>query len=105
MAIPAELHSILEVQKSSVDEFGCPVVSLAIKEPIYFTPVDYVIRTFGGVRATARAIGVPFQTVFTWRKSGLLPAWQQKRILAIARAQTLDITAEDLILGRSIHVK
>lgn len=73
----------------------------------FLSPAEYVIKTFGGVRATARAIGRDKSSVSVWRASkdkkgtgGLIPHKAQALILKVAREKNLDITAEDLIVGR-----
>lgn len=73
----------------------------------FLNPAEYVIKTFGGVRATARAIGRDKSSVSVWRASkakkgtgGLIPHKAQALILKVAREKNLDITPEDLILGR-----
>lgn len=68
------------------------------------SPAEWVIRTIGGVRKTARAIGKTPPTVSSWRKQrgsgGEVPSSNHKKILRYARVKRLDITAEDLIFGR-----
>ena len=71
------------------------------------SPADIVIEAFGGVRATARAIGRQPGCVSKWRGGrdahgldGRIPASVQPIILREARRRGLDITAEDLIMGR-----
>lgn len=70
------------------------------------SPAEYVIRTIGGVRKTARAIGRTPSTISAWRSkkgtSGEVPRGAYKNILAHARAKGLDITAADLIIGRVV---
>ena len=70
------------------------------------SPAEYVIRTIGGVRKTARAIGRQPSTVSAWRNEkgtrGEIPRSVQKSILIYARSEGLDITAEDLIVGRLV---
>ncbi len=72
-------------------------------------PAEYVIRTIGGVRKTARAIGRTPSTISSWRKergtNGNIPRSAQKPILAFAKQKGLDITASDLIIGRRIPAK
>lgn len=72
------------------------------------TPAQYVVKTFGGVRKTARAIGIEPSAVCRWRQpkakngtDGLIPTVSQQRVLVAARMMKLDITAEDLIIGRT----
>ena len=73
------------------------------------SPAEYVIRTIGGVRKTARAINRAPSSVSAWRyKKGIggdVPRNAQKSILAYARARRLDITAADLIIGRVVSSK
>ena len=69
------------------------------------TPADRCIDAFGGVRALARALERNPSSVVRWRKpkdeggsAGAVPSALQGRILAIAQARGLSLTAEDLIL-------
>lgn len=69
------------------------------------TPADKCITAFGGVRALARALERNPSSVVRWRKpkdeggsNGAVPSALQGRILAIAQARGLSLTAEDLIL-------
>jgi hypothetical protein len=70
------------------------------------SPAEYVIRTIGGVRKTARAIGRVPSAVSAWRSKagtgGEIPRGAQKDILKFARLKRLPITAEDLLLGRDV---
>ncbi len=74
------------------------------------TPAEYVIRTIGGVRKTARALGRNPGSISMWRSrkprggKGDIPRPAQKDILTYARRKHLDITASDLILGRVVNV-
>lgn len=38
--------------------------------------IEQIIKTFGGVQATANALSVSRQTVFAWRKKGKMPPWR-----------------------------
>lgn len=72
----------------------------------YFSPVEYVIRKFGGVRKLARAIGRDAGTVSKWRRPDHgIPRKAQLLILSAAERQGLDITANDLIKGRKVRTK
>lgn len=69
------------------------------------TPADKCIAAFGGVRALARALERNPSSVVRWRKpkdeggsNGAVPSALQGRILAIAQARGLSLTADDLIL-------
>lgn len=66
------------------------------------TPVEYVIHRFGGVRATAEAIGRTPGAISKWRKKdrkGAIPGPAQQLILSAADLRGIDIDAFDLILG------
>ena len=73
------------------------------------TPADKCIAAFGGVRALARALERNPSSVVRWRKpkdeggsNGAVPSALQGRILAIAQARGLSLTAEDLILRSAV---
>lgn len=75
------------------------------------SPAEYVIHTFGGVRATARAIGRSAQAVSLWRAKksrggtgGRIPGKAQLLILAYAHQNSIDITSKDFVDGRRIHI-
>jgi len=73
------------------------------------SPAEWVIRCFGGVRATARALGRSPGTVVKWRQpkeqrgtGGEVPRGVQRIILELARTKKLDITPNDLMFGRKV---
>lgn len=68
------------------------------------SPADKVISLFGGVRPLARELGRNPSSVVRWRKpraeggtGGAVPSAMQGRVLALAKARGLPLTAEDLI--------
>lgn len=70
-------------------------------------PAYYVISVFGGVGATARAIGYTAGAVSKWKLPasrqgchGWIPRKSMQKILVVAKRRKLDITAEDLLMGR-----
>lgn len=67
-------------------------------------PAEYVIKVFGGVRATARAIEYTPEAISKWRYQGKgrVPSSVQKLILTKANEMNLDIQSDDLILGREV---
>jgi len=68
-----------------------------------YRPAEYVIMAFGGVRATARAIGYNPDSIIKWRRrKGFVPTSAQEVILKAAIENDVDITADDLILGREV---
>ena len=88
-----------------------------LKNVEHLSPLEYVIRAFGGVRATARAVlgdEERANMVSQWRRreklrkrstGGQVPAYLHATILIKAREMGKDITAEDLIFGRSVAAK
>lgn len=71
---------------------------------IYLTPSKYAILVFGGVRPLARQIGVKPNTVCSWqtRGDGSIPSSNYKPILDAAKKKGLDISADDLVFGRTL---
>jgi hypothetical protein len=67
------------------------------------SPAEIVIKSFGGVHATSRAIGRSASAISLWKKKdGLVPSSILQTVLLKARELNLDLCAEDLILGREI---
>ena len=73
------------------------------------SPAEHVIRTFGGVRATARALHRTSPAISKWRSTkakrgtgGAVPGGAHLLILELAKKKRLDITPIDLILGRIV---
>ncbi len=68
------------------------------------SPAQKVIKAFGGVRATARALGLNSSSVSRWDAprekrglSGRVPSVHQAKILRLAKRGGLKIAASDLI--------
>lgn len=74
---------------------------------MFLNPVQYTIRVFGGVRATARAIGRSPSAVSLWqsRSSGLLPSSVQRAVLDKAKDLRIPLTPKDIIYGKVIKTK
>lgn len=73
------------------------------------SPAEYVIYAFGGVRPAARAIGRDGGSVCAWKRSrakkgtdGRVPSKAQALILSVAKEREIDITPEDLVIGRMV---
>jgi len=73
------------------------------------SPAEYVIYAFGGVHAAARAIGRDAGSVCAWKRprsrkgsDGRVPGKAQMAILRVARDMQIDITPEDLVIGRMV---
>lgn len=71
------------------------------------SPAEHVIKTIGGVRKTARALGRSPSAICKWRKprsrqgtGGAVPGRVHIPILAYAKKHKLDILPADLIQGR-----
>jgi len=62
-------------------------------------PASYVIRTFRGVRATARMLGLSPSTVSRWQRTGYVPSRHHANILAKAKLLNKRLTAKNLIYG------
>lgn len=67
------------------------------------SPAHYVIHIFGGVRATARAIGRSPGAIVRWKVSGQVPSLAQRAILKVAKTNKLNITPDDLAYGRRFN--
>jgi transposase-like protein len=63
------------------------------------SPVEVVIKVFGGVRATARALGINPGTVSRWRDT--VPSKHHVRLIDLARRQGRRLTSNDLVRGRA----
>ncbi len=79
---------------------------------MHLTPVAVACVAFGSSRKLAAAIGIGHGQVRRWKcapdrrargSGGDIPSpHMQRRILAAAKAQGLDLTAADLIEGRDV---
>lgn len=74
---------------------------------MFINPAQCVIRVFGGVRATARAVGRNPGAVTRWNRpkskggtGGMIPSAAQRIILKIAKKRRLKITLEELTYGK-----
>lgn len=68
------------------------------------TAADYVIFTFGGVRAAARQLGYSPSAVSRWRTTGgEVPTKARRLILEAAKRRRLPITADHLQYGATIR--
>jgi hypothetical protein len=65
------------------------------------TPVELAIELFGGVRKLARMIDRDPAAVSRWRKAGAVPTSVQRRMLEVAWERGIDLTAHDIIFGRT----
>lgn len=79
---------------------------------MHLKPAEYVIHVFGSITKAAKAIGLHKTSVHKWKRSkekrgcdGLIPTAAQQKILSIATEMGLDITPNDLILGREVDEK
>ena len=71
--------------------------------PMHLTPVEYLTWVFGTASALAEFLNVSDQAVSQRRHvDGKVPVSWMEPILSHARSEGLDITAEDLILGRTV---
>jgi len=77
---------------------------------MHLSPAECVVELFGGVRATARAIGRNPGAVSRWNKpkskrgtGGMVPSAAQRIILKIAKKKRLKITLEHLNYGKIVN--
>lgn len=70
------------------------------------TPAEFVIDTFGGIRATGRALERDPKTIHTWKtkvnqygERGRVPEYMHKKIIAEAKKRGLKITLGHLLIG------
>lgn len=63
------------------------------------TPVDLVIKKFGGIRKLGRAIGRDPAAICRWRKRGLIPSSAQALVLNAAHMAGIDLTANQIVFG------
>ncbi len=77
---------------------------------IHFTPAEVVIRSFGGIGKTARALGIDKTSVSQWTNPrrrkvvGLIPNKVQRKVLEVAREMNIQLTTRDIIYGRTVKV-
>ena len=74
-----------------------------MQKKMKYSPPDYVIKVFGGVRKTSRHVGRSATAVSIWRKKGWIPSSAQRMIYNIAQRDGLDITPDDLMNGRMVY--
>lgn len=70
------------------------------------TPAEYIIDQFGGLRATARAVGRDPKTIHNWKTKvtrdglkGRVPEYMHKPILDEAKRRKLNIKWIHLLVG------
>lgn len=66
-------------------------------------PVDVVIAEFGTMTEVARVVNRNIGAVSKWRRRGLIPNEVQAAILDAAKARGINVSAEDLIRGRTLE--
>jgi len=76
----------------------------------HLNPAQVAMQEFGGCRKLADLLGLSPSTVSRWARSrakkrmeGAIPAWVQPKILELAKDYGVNLTAEDLIYGRTQH--
>ena len=76
---------------------------------MHISPARCLIQALGGVRSTSRYLKTDKSTISRWPKcksiggaDGYVPSRKQRAALLLARDMGFDLTAEDLILGRTV---
>lgn len=79
------------------------------RRQVWYSPGEYAVHVFGGVKKLARILGMEPTNISRWQRSrheggprGLIPNKKQKVVLDIAKERGLDLTAEDIIYGRQV---
>lgn len=65
--------------------------------PVLISGAEYVIGKFGGLAATARAIGKPVTTVQGWNDRKRIPQDHWQAIIDAAKARDKLVTIEDFL--------
>jgi hypothetical protein len=61
------------------------------------SPAEFVIGVFGGLTATARAVGLPVTTVQGWKDRGKIPQDHWNKLISAAKAERdRDLQVSDL---------
>lgn len=71
------------------------------QDATHASPAQCLVNAFKGVRAAGRRIQRSPSCVCAMLRSGRVPHKVQVTALQIAKEEGLDLTAEDLILGRA----
>lgn len=53
--------------------------------------VEHIFIALGGPTALARELPAPVQTVHSWKKKRLIPAWRRPQVLDVARRRQVFI--------------
>ncbi len=69
------------------------------------TPAEFVIYRFGGVGKLARALNLHRSTISKWKGMEGIPSPWLRPILEKAKSTGMDITANDLIMGRAVETR
>ena len=71
---------------------------------VYLTPSKLVILLFGGVRPLARLLDKRPSTISQWQvtEDGGIPRKAQLKILELAKKKGIELTPDDLMLGRTL---
>lgn len=72
-------------------------------KPDALTPAQVVVKTFEGVRATARILNLSPGAVSRWQtlRHGRVPGKHHIRLLEAARRDRKELTTDDLTYGRA----
>lgn len=68
---------------------------------MFLNPGELVSFLFGHGELH-RMLGVSRQTPYTWARTGNIPTFQIRRILALAKESGVELTASDLIEGKDV---
>lgn len=57
--------------------------------------VREILKRLGGISAVADDLGVGFSTVHAWVRSGRVPPWRQKELIALAIKRGVTLSTAD----------
>lgn len=65
-------------------------------------PATLVIERWGGIRTLALDLGIEPSSVMRWRERQIVPSKWMAVLLKIASDNSIELTAEELILGGEV---
>lgn len=68
-------------------------------------PAEFVTHKFGGVRQTARILGLSHAAVSKWCKVGRIPSEHYEKILQYAKVIRVRVSPTNLVVGGKVALK
>ena len=70
------------------------------KQAKKISPYNWISQEFGCVTKMSKAIGYPINSIMKWKMRGNISCQGKEVVLKAAKEMNLDITGDDLILGK-----